>query len=226
MNEAPAGRSDAGTRLNALLAAAGLKLVDEATAAQFAAYLALLRRWNSKINLTAIRDEEGILARHFVESIACARALPKGMASLLDYGSGAGLPGIPIALCRPEIRVTLAERQGKKAAFLREAVRILGIAARVYDGPAEELRERFDCVVLRAVDGMADAVKAAAVLTCEGGLLGVMTTMGELEGVKAAAGVGFRWEEPEKLPGGEERVLAAGRKAPNLSQGIDKSLVI
>ena len=79
--------------------------------------------------LTAIRDEEGILTRHFVESIVCARALPAGIATLLDVGSGAGFPGIPIALCRSEIAVTLAESQGKKAAFLQEAVRVLGVAA-------------------------------------------------------------------------------------------------
>ena len=108
-----------GARLNALLAAAGLAELDAGLSHQFETYLSLLLRWNARMNLTAIRDEEGILARHFVESIACARALPAGIGTLLDFGSGAGFPGIPIALCRPEIAVTLAESQGKKAAFLR-----------------------------------------------------------------------------------------------------------
>ena len=134
-----------------------------AQAGRFEEYLSLLLRWNARVNLTAIRDEEGILRRHFVESIACARALPAGIATLLDFGSGAGFPGIPIALCRPEIAVTLAESQGKKAAFLSEAVRVLGVRTQRFipDG----LRcfvTSFDCVTLRAVDKMEFAVQAAA----------------------------------------------------------------
>jgi 16S rRNA (guanine527-N7)-methyltransferase len=199
-----------GAQLNARLAAAGLEPLDEATAAQFEAYLALLQRWNAKMNLTAIRDEEGIVRRHFVESIACARALAAGIHTLLDFGSGAGLPGIPIALCRPEIAVTLAESQGKKAAFLREAVRALGIGARVHTGRAEALAERFDCVVLRAVDRMADAVQSASELVVRGGWLALLTTAKEAAGLKAAAGSQFVWEEARRLPGGEERVLLVG----------------
>jgi 16S rRNA (guanine527-N7)-methyltransferase len=213
MSESPRVRSagaPAGARLNALLAAAGLQPLDAATTARFEAYLALLLRWNAKINLTAIRDEDGILARHFMESIACAGALPAGIASLLDYGSGAGLPGIPIALCRPEMEVTLAERQTKKAAFLREAVRVLGIEAKIQEGRAEALVERFDCVALRAVDRMAEAVGSARALLREGGWLAVMTTTAELGAVQAAAGEGFRWGAPASLPGGENRVLALG----------------
>jgi 16S rRNA (guanine527-N7)-methyltransferase len=198
----------AGARLNVLLAAAGLEPVEDSTAARFAAYLALLLRWNSKINLTAVRGEEAILARHFVESIACARALPKGIETLLDYGSGAGLPGIPIALSRPEMAVTLAESQGKKAAFLREAVRVLGVPARVHAGRAEALTERFDCVVMRAVERMAEAVKAAGELVRADGWLAVMTTGGELKTVQHAAGANLRWKDTVRMPGGDDRVLA------------------
>jgi 16S rRNA (guanine527-N7)-methyltransferase len=199
-------------RLQALLGVAGLKALDEATAARFAAYLALLQRWNARMNLTAIRDEEGILARHFVESIACAQALPQGIGALLDYGSGAGFPGIPIALCRPEMEVTLAESQSKKAAFLREAARVLGIPVRVHGARAEELEERFDCVVLRAVDRMAEAVKSASVLVRDKGWLAVMTTRGELGAMKRDAGEGFRWAEDVQLPGGEDRTLTLGER--------------
>ena len=104
----------AGVRLNALLAEAGLAPLDAVLAGRFEDYLSLLLRWNARVNLTAIRDEEGILRRHFVESIACARALPAGIATLLDFGSGAGFPGIPIALCRPEIAVTLGRIAGQE----------------------------------------------------------------------------------------------------------------
>jgi len=120
---------EASVRLNVLLKAAGLAPLDEDAAGRFEDYLSLFIRWNERLNLSAIRDEEGILSRHFIESIAVARGLPHGILSLLDFGSGAGLPGIPIALCRPEIVVTLAESQNKKAAFIKEAVRVLGISA-------------------------------------------------------------------------------------------------
>ena len=69
------------------------------------------------MNLTAVREPEAIIRRHFVECAFAAQHLPTDITTLLDYGSGAGLPGIPIAICRPEIRVTLAEAQGKKAPF-------------------------------------------------------------------------------------------------------------
>ena len=122
------GETGAGLRLNALLGAAGMDTLDAAQMGGFEEYLALLIRWNERVNLTSVRDEEGIISRHFVESIVCARALPQGITTLLDFGSGGGFPGIPIALCRPEIEVTVAESQGKKAAFLQEAVRVLGIS--------------------------------------------------------------------------------------------------
>src|SRR5579859_5161401 len=125
------GERNVGARLNELLAASSLAELDPETTGRFEAYLALLLRWNARLNLTAIRDEEGIQSRHFVESIACARAIPEGIVTLLDFGSGAGFPGIPIALCRPEISVTLAESQVKKAAFLQEAIRSLSLSSKV-----------------------------------------------------------------------------------------------
>ena len=71
------------------------------------------------------------------------------MATLLDFGSGAGLPGIPIALCRPEICVTLAESQAKKAAFLQEAARTLTLSSKIFAGRAEKLTDTYDCVAMR-----------------------------------------------------------------------------
>jgi 16S rRNA (guanine527-N7)-methyltransferase len=207
-----AGSIPAGERLNVLLAQAGLAPVDPEVAGRFEDYLSLILRWNARVNLTAIRDEEGILQRHFVESIACAGALPAGIATLLDVGSGAGFPGIPIALCRPEISVTLAESQGKRAAFLHEVVRVLGVSAKVHSGRAEALAATFDCVTLRAVDRMKVAVRAAAQLVSPGGWLALMTTRGELEGLKAAAGAEFSWPTTIQLPVGAERVLALGER--------------
>jgi 16S rRNA (guanine527-N7)-methyltransferase len=204
--------SETRTRLQELLTATGLTPLDDETASQFESYISLFLRWNERLNLSAIRDEEGILSRHIVESIAVASAFPPGIATLLDFGSGAGLPGIPIALCRPEIAVTLAESQGKKAAFLQEAVRVLGIQAKVHAGRAEALRTVFDCVVLRAVDKMPKAVAAAVPLVAPAGWLALMTTTSELEGLKRAAGTEFSWPTVKLLPGGAHRIVAFGSR--------------
>jgi 16S rRNA (guanine527-N7)-methyltransferase len=208
------GRDSINNRLAVLLAEAGLAPLDPTQAGHFEEYIALILRWNARVNLTAIRDEENILRRHFVESIACARSLPTGIATLLDVGSGAGFPGIPIALCRPEIAVTLAESQGKKAAFLSEAVRVLGVAANVHPARAETLGSLYDCVTLRAVDKMPLAVQAAAKLVRLGGCLALMTTGNELAALKAAAGAEFSWRELPQ-PGGEDHLLALGQRTIN-----------
>ncbi len=199
-----------GIRLNALLEEKGLTRLDSAQTVCFEDYYSLLVRWNQRVNLTAIRDQEGILSRHFLESIICARALPAGIATLLDFGSGAGFPGIPIALCRPEITVTLAESQVKKAAFLSETIRVLGISAKVHFGRAETLAEVFDCVTLRAVDRMEGAVRVATQFVCPSGWLALMTTGADLAGLQAAAGAEFAWPQLLTLPGGNDRLLALG----------------
>jgi 16S rRNA (guanine527-N7)-methyltransferase len=191
---------------------AGQAPLDPIQASRFEAYLSLILRWNARVNLTAIRDEDGILSRHFVESIACARALPAGIGTLLDFGSGAGFPGIPIALCRPEIDVTLAESIGKKAAFLQEAIRTLDITAKVHAKRAELLPNPFDCVTLRAVDRMELAVEAASQLVPPGGWIALMTTRTELARLQDAAGSSFIWPKQTPLPGGRDLLLALGER--------------
>lgn len=210
------GKKTVEVRLNELLAEVGLEPLEPAVAQKFESYLSLIIRWNARVNLTAVRDESGILSRHFVESIACARVLPAGVASLLDFGSGGGFPGIPIALCRPEIAVTLAESQGKKAAFLQEAVRVLGLSAKVYGRRAELLVARFDCVTLRAVDHMEQAVAAAAQLVLPGGCLALMSTGNELAKLQAAAGSDYSWSRQVPLQGSEDRLVAFGERAVSL----------
>ncbi len=202
-----------GERLNEELAAAHLEGVGAEESVQFERYLNLLVHWNARVNLTAVRDPEQIVVRHFMESIVCARALPAGIKSLLDFGSGAGFPGIPIAICRPEIAVTLAESQNKKAAFLKEAARTLDSGLIVHGARAETLEAVFDCVTMRAVDRMEVAVKVAAGLVGRRGWLVAMTTMRELSAVQAAAGEEFQWNDPIAMPDSEERVVAIGRKS-------------
>lgn len=203
--------SSTGLRLNELLREARLEALEGATASRFESYISLFLRWNKRLNLSSVRNEEGILSRHLVESIAVASTLPQGIGTLLDFGSGAGVPGIPIALCRPEIAVTLAEARGKKAAFLKETARELGIDVKVHAQRAETLSEVFDCVVMRAVDKMPKAVAAAAGLVAPGGWLALMTTDAELAQLQSAAGARFSWVESSPMPNSKERLLALGR---------------
>jgi 16S rRNA (guanine527-N7)-methyltransferase len=205
-------------RLAELLSAAGLYPLQAKQNKQLNDYVALIIRWNARTNLTAVRDEEGILSRHIVESIACAQALPAGISTLLDFGSGAGFPGLPIAICRPEIAVTLAESQGKKAAFLLEAARVLECSTwnnpiKIHSGRAETLTTQYDCVTLRAVDRMEQAVQIASQLVKSGGWLAPMTTTAELPKIQSAAGYPYIWSEPIPLPGSDHRVLALGRRS-------------
>lgn len=200
--------SDITAQLDQLLTSANLEPIQTTENKQFNDYLALLLRWNARLNLTAVRDPESILRRHFVESIAAARSLPPSLTTLLDFGSGAGLPGIPIAICRPTIAVTLAESQTKKAAFLNEAIRTLGLNARVHAARAETLKQHFDCVTLRAVDHMEQAVHAASQLVSPSGWLAPLTTHADLPTLQTAAGPTFQWREPIPLPGSDRRILA------------------
>jgi 16S rRNA (guanine527-N7)-methyltransferase len=130
---------------------------------QLSTYLDLLLKWNARTNLTAIRDPEEIVRRHFGESLFAAQRLDPATATLMDFGSGAGFPGLPIALLHPEIRVTLAESQNKKASFLREVIRTLGLPTEVWPERVESLPpgRQFDTVTLRAVDNMAQAIIAS-----------------------------------------------------------------
>ncbi len=129
-------------------------------------YLALLFRWNARTNLTSIRDPEEMVTRHFGEGLFAAAQLHTVLrpgASLLDVGSGAGFPGLPIQLALPSLEVTLAESQGKKASFLQEAVRVLDLETEVWSSRVESMPPgcRFDIVTLRAVDRREVAIKAA-----------------------------------------------------------------
>jgi len=153
---------------------------------QLEAYLDLLLRWNARTNLTAIREPEAMITRHFGESLFSARLLSprlKPGATILDFGSGAGFPGLPIQLYRPDLQVTLAESQGKKASFLREAIRTLGLTTEVWANRVEAMppAQQFDCVTLRAVDRMEEALHGAALRISPGGRVAVMAGSGSDE---------------------------------------------
>lgn len=129
---------------------------------QLVVYLELILKWNARINLTAIRSPEEVVRRHFGESLFVGARLGE-CATLLDFGSGAGFPGVPIQLMRPDVAVTLAESRSKKAAFLREVVRALELRCEVWSGRVEAMtvERQFDVVAMRAVDDMAAALVEA-----------------------------------------------------------------
>jgi 16S rRNA (guanine527-N7)-methyltransferase len=135
-------------------------------------YLALLERWNRAYNLTAIRDPRDMVARHLLDSLAMHPHV--GAGPLADLGTGPGLPGIPLAIARPELAVALVESNGKKVRFLREAVRQLGLGnARVVEARAEALAEpgAFAAVTARALDRLAGIVAVGGHLLAPGGRL-------------------------------------------------------
>ncbi|MFI8719669.1 16S rRNA (guanine(527)-N(7))-methyltransferase RsmG [Stenotrophomonas sp. NPDC077464] len=151
------------------LAAMGL---DAALAPPLLAYLTLLHRWNGTYNLTAIRDPLEMVTRHLLDSLAMQPFLAQG--TLADLGTGPGLPGIPLAIARPQLQVTLVESNGKKARFMREAVRQLGLAnARVAESRAEALAEpgAYDHLTARAMDTLAGIIAVGGHLLRPGGKL-------------------------------------------------------
>ena len=146
---------------------------------QLSQYLDLLLKWNARTNLTAIRDPHEIVRTHFGESLFAARHLPPSAQTLLDLGSGAGFPGLPIQLAFPALQVTLAESQSKKASFLREVTRTLALPTEVWPARVEDLppTRLFDVVTLRAVDDPGLALQLAHTrLTPSGTILHLTTS--------------------------------------------------
>jgi len=134
-----------------------------AQVAAFQTYADELRAWNERFNLTAITDDEGIQVKHFLDSLSVLLALPAGAAGrLIDVGTGAGFPGLPLKIVCPDLRVTLVEATGKKAAFCEAVAAKLGLSgvtvvkARAEEiGQAPEHREQYDWAVARAVAELA-----------------------------------------------------------------------
>ncbi len=148
-----------------------LQLPVEPLATRLLAYLELLARWNATYNLTAIRDPQQMLTLHLLDSLAIA---PFVHGRVADIGSGAGLPGLVLALARPDIQVTSIESAGKKARFQREAVRVLGLAnVSVLAERAEQAPrgEGFDCVLSRAFGSLAQFVRVGGHLLRDNGRL-------------------------------------------------------
>ncbi len=227
MSEPPAGLttlSDAAGRVGVALDAQAL--------GRFACYLALLLEWTPRAGLTSVTDSDQVQRRHFGESLALLAALrgagllDAGGASVIDIGTGAGLPGLPMCIAAPELRVTLLEASARRCRFLERVVDELGlqqvkvVRARAEDaGRDPALRGRFDLAVARTVASLPVLVEYALPLLLRGGLLAAPKgRRAEAEMAEAAAAItalGGRAEPPLalSLPDGAppQRVLLVRR---------------
>ena len=190
--------------------------LSEAQLTNISTYIDILLRWNQKLNLTAVRDPEQIVTRHFGESIFAAGHLfvqtaIESSPYLVDVGSGAGFPGIPMKLCFPFLRVELIESHQKKATFLREIIRHLGLTEiDVFAGRAEALQDRiFDVVTLRAVERFEDVLPVAAKLLEPEGRLALLVGEGQISAATTLL-PSFRWQNPVRIPISTSRVLLVG----------------
>jgi len=177
-------------------------------------YTRILRHWNEKLNLTAIKDPLEILHRHFCESMYAAVAVPINSGRLADIGSGPGFPGLPLKILRPELQLVLVESNIKKGTFLAEVIRELGLLnARVLISRYEELGEELaplDFVCSRAVGefgpfldwAASDGVSAGRVILWIGGR--------DLD--EARKSVQWDWQKPIPVPQSLRRYLLVGSK--------------
>jgi 16S rRNA (guanine527-N7)-methyltransferase len=201
-------------------------------------YIDILLRWNARINLTAIRDPEEIVTRHFGESLFAARHLfptpalqgkteknfsaasassaVRGLARVADLGSGAGFPGIPIKIWAPDIALTLIESNHKKAIFLHEVVRSLTLTdIDIRNTRAEEvaLTQTFDLVTLRAVERFTDALTIAARLLAPTARLALLIAAPQLEAARSVPH-NLTWTRPIPIPQSHSRLLLVGSRYP------------
>jgi 16S rRNA (guanine527-N7)-methyltransferase len=157
--------------------ALGLWASDSQTSA-FMTYLSELKKWNKAYNLTAINKDADIVIKHFLDSLLYLKAMPEGKIKIADIGSGAGFPGIPLKIIRPEMRVYLIESSSKKCVFLRHIIRMLHLKdTEVIEKRVEEVRvnqelsEPVDIAVSRALFDIDKFLKKAGAIVKENGAL-------------------------------------------------------
>lgn len=182
--------------------------LDDALLASVDAHLSLLTRWNQRMNLTAVRSPKEMVTRHFGESLFAARHLCARDAefSLIDVGSGAGFPGLPIKYWAPRLQLTVVEGHGKKATFLREVGRSLQLTGfTVLNSRAESLSQNADLATLRAVEHFKQAIAAAVRLVAPAGRLGILIGESQIEAALTLLPSGSHSVVP--LPSSHQRIL-------------------
>ncbi|MGA8151508.1 MAG: 16S rRNA (guanine(527)-N(7))-methyltransferase RsmG [Terriglobales bacterium] len=185
-------------------------------------YIDLLLHWNARVNLTAIRQPEAIVTRHFGESLFAAHHLlpslppapPASAGRLSDIGSGAGFPGLAIKMWAPDLAVTLIESTHKKATFLREVIRTLTLTdVDVFPGRAEDFSTPSKLVTLRAVERFEQILPIAVHLVADRGRLALL--IGEAQAKRARElAPELRWSEAVPIPLSANRVLLIGNRRP------------
>lgn len=227
-----ASPSASGAALRAALASVCDELgltVDEATQGRLLAYLALLQRWNSTYNLTAVRDPAAMLTQHLADCLAVVGPLRGHLGTgsvkrLLDVGSGGGLPGVVLALLEPGWSVTCVDTVGKKAAFIRQVAVELGLRNLAAEHSRVELLQRppFDLITSRAFSSLAEFVSLTRHLLPPDGVWAAMK--GKTPEVELAAlpvGVTVFHVEPLKVPGLDaERCIVWMRGAAAAAPGL------
>ena len=186
--------------------------LSDAQLGQVSAYLDLLLRWNARINLTAVRDAESMVTRHFGESFFAARQLVAAESALraIDLGSGAGFPGLPLKIFAPAVGLTLIESSQKKAAFLKEVIRRIVLTdVDVFAVRAEDFSSAADLVTLRAVERYERALAVAARLVASGGRLALL--VGAAQAARTPQLLpAMRWSQAVAMPQSSGRVLLVG----------------
>jgi 16S rRNA (guanine527-N7)-methyltransferase len=193
--------------------------LDPALAEPLARYLALMLRWNAAYNLTAIRDPREMVTKHVLDSLAMAPFVgpSAGLPNLADLGTGPGLPGIPLALAHPGLQVVLVESNGKKARFMREAIRSLGLGnAEVAESRIEALDRpgAFAAITARALATLPLIVELGGHLIAPGGVLLAMKGARPDEEIAALPpGWAVRAVRPLQVPGldAERHLVVVGR---------------
>jgi 16S rRNA (guanine527-N7)-methyltransferase len=177
-------------------------------------YLDLLLRWNSKINLSSVREPEEIVTRHFGESFFAARRLfpnRDSATTAIDLGSGAGFPGLPMKIWSSTLDLTLIEANQKKAVFLREVVRTLGLAqVSVLAERAEDAHALAELVSLRAVERFEKTLPIARQLLKPRGRIALLIGSAQVETARSLLS-DIRWVEPIPIPLSRNRVLLVGQ---------------
>ncbi len=181
-------------------------------------YLDLLLKWNARINLTAVREPEQIVTRHFGESLFAAQLMLKSAdrdsTTVADVGSGAGFPGVPMKLWVQSIRLTLLESQNKKATFLGELIRTLELReTEVFRGRAEQWGKTAKVVTMRAVEQFERALPVAAGVVAPGGRLCLLIGAKQFDAARKLIGEGWAWRDPALIPQSDDRVVAIANRA-------------
>jgi len=144
----------------------------------FLIYLSELKKWNKAYNLTGLKKDEDIVIKHFLDSLLYLKAMPDGAIKVADIGSGAGFPGIPIKIVRPEIEMYLIEPTGKKCIFLRNIIRQIDLKKiEVIEKRVEEIQVNqglsspVDIAITRALFNIKEFIKKASHIVKQGGIL-------------------------------------------------------